>query len=733
MTDRPVPRPRRVVDRLVAATLLAGLAAGLIGAVLLQRSSRASALRDARERAAVLAEQYAVRVDARVDGLLEDLAIVTTRNEISGLLPEASTELRVVLRASRAFEELVLYDLTGAPRAAAATRFLADAATVRADPELAVSVTRSGRRVELVGGPMPALALAVAVEDPPGTPVAVLAARAPLDLAGADLEATQTPDQPVPFLVADDGTVLVHRDRNRVVAAEEFPLAEVLEEPGDATSLPVDGEERIVAAVPSQRLDAAIVVEQPEHEAVAPVDERRRDLVLILTATLIATVAGVIAAGEVLLRPLRPLTAAVARVGRGDLGARTGVEGHGEIGVLAREVDRMAEALDQRDEQLGELQQLSLLVGSIADREDAAPRILGGAIRLVHGEGAALLASDATSPPAPALAGAIAPADHLEEVARAAQRTGGPVTRQAPDGAHLLAVPLTSADRAPLGVLVALRRRPPFDGRDEELLLAFAAFASVALDNADRLELQRSLAEQLQATVDRRRDVIGTITHEFRTPLTCIEGFATTLVDGWSRLADEERIELVGRIAHHAEEMEDLVARFLDYTVTERGGVAAHLGPVELRDVVDEVLEALAPLLAEREVAVSVPPLRVHADATLLRRTLTNLISNAVKYSSQGTRVAIAAESDGTRVRVDITDQGAGMSALEAAQAFEPFWRGGSGARKTGGTGLGLALVAEYVRAMGGACGVTSEVGHGSTFFVTLRPADADQHEPADA
>ena len=724
MSGRDGPRPRRLIDRLVAATLLAGVAAAVLGAFLLQRSSRSATSNDARERARVLAEQYAVRFDDRVDDLVQDLEIVATRSEISALEPASAIELRVVLRTSKVFDELVLYDVEGRARAAAASRFLADPSEVEPEPGLAAAVAQAGQRVELVGDEAPVLRVAVAVQDPPGRTVGVLTGNAPLDLVGAVLEEVVAPGQPVPLLVSEEGRVLLHRDRDRVVKQEKFPLDAVLGAARGATVVDVSGERRIAAAVESGRLDAAVVVEQPQDEALAPVDERRRELVLILTATIVATVAAVIVAGEVLLRPLRPLTEAVARVGRGDVGVRTGVTGRGEIGRLAHEVDRMSEALDQRDEQLAQLQQLSLLVGSIAERSTVAPRILSGAVRLVRAEGAALLPPDPSSLDTPVVAGVVSPPADLEDIAGAARRTGGPVARPSPVGSHLLAVPLTSAEDAPLGTLVAVRRTEPFAASDGELLTAFAAFAAVAIDNARRLELQSSLADQLQATVDRRRDVIGTVTHEFRTPLACIEGFASSLVDGWAQYDDDERLELVGRIAHHAEEMEELVARFLDYSVTERGGVVAHLEPVALRPVVDQVVEVLAPLLAERELSVDVPELTVHADATLLRRTLTNLLSNAVKYSPQGAPVAIAAESDGTRVRIDVTDQGQGMSANEAAQAFEPFWRGGGSSTRTArGTGLGLALVSEYSRAMDGSCGVTSEVGHGSTFFVSLRLA----------
>jgi signal transduction histidine kinase len=117
----------------------------------------------------------------------------------------------------------------------------------------------------------------------------------------------------------------------------------------------------------------------------------------------------------------------------------------------------------------------------------------------------------------------------------------------------------------------------------------------------------------------------------------------------------------------------------------------------------------------------------VLADALLLRRTMTNLVSNAVKYSPATEPIAVVAIEDESRVRVEVVDHGVGLSAKEAAMAFRPFWRAGNAAtRGKRGAGIGLSLVAEYVRVMGGQTGVLSEPGRGSTFFFTLRrPTEA--------
>lgn len=713
---------RRVVNRLLIATLAAGLGAGLVGAVLVQRAARATAIDEAHEQNLALANQYAVRLDNRVEGLLAELRLVASRRELTTITPDTPAELNVVLRVSPTFAELVLHDGAGRPAVAAAARFVADPVQYAERPTL-IDAVRAGDVVELLDDGTPVLELAVAVENPPGTVVGALLARAPLELVTVPVETVTGPTDPLPFLVDEDGTIVVHRDRSRVVSGEHFPLQQVLGAEGGTATIEQDGDDHLMAATSSRLLPATVVVDQLESIALDPVTQHGRELILILLASVLATLVAVIAAGELLLRPLGPLTEVVARVGRGERGVRARTSGYGEIGLLAREVDRMAEALDRRDEQLGELRELSLLVGSLAERAEVARRIANGGAKLVRAHGCAVRPLPGDEPEGlEAAAGELPDPAIVAEVASGALRTRGPFARPSGDErGEVLGVPLTGSDDHLLGALVVHRRDRPFDEEDRSTVAAFASFGAVALDNARRLALQHALVEELQEVVDRRRDLIGNITHEFRTPLACIEGFSTALIDGWERYSEAERQELVHRIAHHGEELDDLVSRFLDFTVTERGGLTARTGDVDLAAAVQQAVDALAPLLSERQVEVDVPTLAVSADDALLRRTLTNLLSNAVKYSSPGSRVTIRAVADAVRVRVDVVDEGAGLTVQEAARAFEPFWRGGDPTtRMQRGSGLGLALVAEYVRAMGGSTGVTSEPGRGSTFFFTL-------------
>ncbi|MCU1346245.1 MAG: osmosensitive channel signal transduction histidine kinase, partial [Acidimicrobiia bacterium] len=611
-------RQQRLITRLVAATVVAGVIAGLIGAWLLQRSAVSAAVADGRDRSRAAADQYAVQVDTRIDNLLGALRLVSTRHEVAGFDPKADLELRVALRVAPSLDELTLYDQSGRATAAAASRFLA---TPDHYPE-AGALVRSVADHEvarLAPGTVPTIELAVAVENPPGHAVGALVARAAIDSITAPLDGAVSRDDPVAFLTDVGGTVLVHPDRARVTPGERFPIDTVLRHADRTAQMNRSGQVQLVAAAKTARLPALVVVALPRSVASAAAERDLRGRIIILVIVMLAAVAAVIAAGEWLLRPLRPLTNAVGRVGRGEHGVRTGVSGYGEIGLLAGEVDRMAEALDRRDEQVAELQDLALLVGGVSERSDVVQQIADGAVKLVRAEAASVYGPiPAPEAESEASAGSASQDAAVGALVADAIAAGQPVRRSSQStGASAVAVPLVGNDSELLGVL-AVQRREDFSDEEVEILWAFASFTAVALDNARRLALQRALATELQEAIDRRRDFIGTITHEFRTPLTCIEGFSSSLLNGWGRYNDHERQDLVGRIAHHSIELDDLVSRFLDFTVTERGGLSAHLEPMALDQAVAKAMQTLAPLLADRQVDVAVPSATVSADPTLL-------------------------------------------------------------------------------------------------------------------
>lgn len=123
-------------------------------------------------------------------------------------------------------------------------------------------------------------------------------------------------------------------------------------------------------------------------------------------------------------------------------------------------------------------------------------------------------------------------------------------------------------------------------------------------------------------------------------------------------------------------------------------------------------------MLEGRPLMVDGDNIPVLADPALVRRVLTNLLSNAAKYSDDGTAITVRMSMQGDSARVEVQDRGAGLDESDRRRVFDPFWR--AGAARSRGTGLGLALVKEYVQLMGGTVGVDSTLGEGSTFYFSL-------------
>lgn len=265
----------------------------------------------------------------------------------------------------------------------------------------------------------------------------------------------------------------------------------------------------------------------------------------------------------------------------------------------------------------------------------------------------------------------------------------------------------------------------PFFGSEEfRMLRTTGMLADLALGNVDRLELERALVAELQRAIDARRDFFAFVTHEFGSPLASIRGFATLLRGRADQLSSDERGRYLSRIEDVAGELARLVDQLLDASASETGRLRAAIAPVDLAAVVERAVEAMETLLAGR-VRVDVPDLRVLADPLLLGRTLTNLLANAAKYAPDSTPIDVTAVRSDDVVRVEVRDRGRGLEAREAENVFEPFWRSDTArAGAVRGSGVGLSLVREYVDLMGGAVGVESVPGEGSTFFFTLKPGE---------
>ncbi len=214
-------------------------------------------------------------------------------------------------------------------------------------------------------------------------------------------------------------------------------------------------------------------------------------------------------------------------------------------------------------------------------------------------------------------------------------------------------------------------------------------------------------------------DAVADIVHELRAPLSAAKGFIDTILSQWDRLDDEQKRHMLIRASANAAELSILITQILDAARLDENRFAVDAESLGLKSQVTGLLEDLAPLLVDHQVHEDVPPgLKILADPEALRRVLTNLLTNAVKFSSPGSQVVISAIPDGQNIRISVQDEGRGMNEEEKTHAFDRFYQAPDASRM--GMGIGLNIVKQLVEAMSGSVSVVSEVSEGTTFSVRL-------------
>jgi signal transduction histidine kinase len=218
-----------------------------------------------------------------------------------------------------------------------------------------------------------------------------------------------------------------------------------------------------------------------------------------------------------------------------------------------------------------------------------------------------------------------------------------------------------------------------------------------------------------------RRDFVANVSHELKTPLTVISGFAETVQDPDLPPADRERF--MATIEQNARRMQRIVDDLLDLSRYESGSWVPNVITNDVAGIVSDVFTGLQRAADEKKLTMtfsaSDDARRVDADPTALRQILANLIENAVRHTSRGgiTVRAEAAPKGGTTVSV--SDTGSGIPIEHLGRIFERFYRVDSGrGRGEGGTGLGLAIVRHLVEAHGGSVRAESVVGQGTTITI---------------
>jgi len=485
----------------------------------------------------------------------------------------------------------------------------------------------------------------------------------------------------------------------------------------------------------------------------------------LATSVLFAVMVGVLGLGfwynrRRLAAPFARITQALQRVAEGQFVEALPEDQADEFGAIARGVNHMAKALAWREELQAYLSQLLAALNTASDDATAglaqALGVIAGATRATGivlyqpaydaNEWAPTVSRDVESRPVSRatmrdLVGDAAQAIHYH--GEAVQPVRHQLRLDAPMPQGLVLVPLRAGTKlvGVLGVIPGIR----FDVDERAALdqaapnLAIACERGAAHRNTRRLAVEvRQTAkrlEQLNADLDavmKSKDLfLSNISHELRTPLNSIIGFTDLLLtqDLGAQLSEQQR-DFLETVARNGRHLLELINELLDLQRIAAGRMELKPEAVELAALLSETSGSVqAQVQKHRHALVVTPPppgLRVQADRGRVRQVLLNLLSNAIKFTPDGGRITVAAGpvNGGSEVRVAVTDTGIGIAAEDQPKLFQEFSQlDASASRKYEGTGLGLALSRRLIELHGGAIGVESEMGKGSTFWFTLPQA----------
>lgn len=487
-------------------------------------------------------------------------------------------------------------------------------------------------------------------------------------------------------LIARDGTVLGDSE----VDASRLPSVENhADRPEIAAALGGrEGSDKRASGTIALRL-LYVAVPHPQGAVRLAVPERESREFLVRTrqvaaaTALLAFLLALLLAGLVhRLRtaPLEQLRTALQRIGEGDLSARTGGVGGGAAGALGQSIDETAARLGERFERLeSERAELS----SVLDRLDDG----------------------------------IAVVDRAGQIQRVNRSFEAWVGRTGLEGQRLVSLfrdpdSRVAVESALLGGIAAVHETELGSRTVQLSALPLTAGALIVIRDLTR-------TRQLEGV---RRDFVANVSHELKTPLTSMRGFAEALAD--TELQPQMAQEFVDRILANANRMQRLVDDLLDLSRIESGAWHPELEELRVEPLVADAWTSLQPTPETRGVRLTmdVPEgVKVVADRDALFQILSNLLDNAVRYSPDASTIRLCVRTSDEGVRFEVADDGPGIPSAQLERVFERFYRvDAARSREAGGTGLGLSIVKHLIAAHGGTVGIDSALGRGTTAWFTL-------------
>lgn len=291
------------------------------------------------------------------------------------------------------------------------------------------------------------------------------------------------------------------------------------------------------------------------------------------------------------------------------------------------------------------------------------------------------------------------------------------------DAKSTMCVPMFSG-KTRVGVLMLenVRRENAFSSPHVELLQGLCDLIALSIDNA-RLREEVRGAQALEETDRFKAELLSTLAHEMRTPLTAIKGYATALLMEDVSFSSERSAEFLHIIDRECDVLQELIHDFLESAILDAGMLVLEPQPVRLPRLVKGVVDEFALRSPQYRFLMDFQPDLPIADADPRRieQVLKNLLDNAVKYSPEGGLIVVRGEASETEARISVADQGVGLAPEHLNRLFEKFFRVRSSVgHHVTGSGLGLPISRTIIEAHGGRIWAESQLGQGSTFYFTL-------------
>ena len=451
------------------------------------------------------------------------------------------------------------------------------------------------------------------------------------------------------------------------------------------------GEEMMYVAVPVVNQSKVVGVARVALPLVAVQNSVDRVTLVISLAMVIATVLAIMAAGLIAratTRPIKEITKASKRIASGELEQKIPVRTKDETGQLAQAFNEMSS-------------NLSKLVGEISAERTKLQTVLtniADGIMMVDVEGKIVLANPAT-----------------ERLFNFREK-------------DVITKPLIEVVRdheadeiLKLCLRTSQTQTVQFESVVSKRFLRAIAIPIVEGNLTGALLLFQDLTE-LRSLQTMRRELVGNISHELRTPIAGIKAMVETLKD--SAIDDKEAaMDFLARIDSEVDRLAQMVSELTELSRIETGRAELRITPVDINVLIEEVAAQLSPLAERQQVTMAtnlstdLPIIR--ADKDRIRQTIINLVHNAIKFNHPGGRATVSSKPDRESITVSASDTGIGISKEDLPHVFERFYKADK-ARPRGGSGLGLAIAKHTVQAHGGSIWVQSEEGKGSTFSFSL-------------